>query len=157
MRLYPTFAQAPNTDQLTIELNTAFSINNAGCGYEGMLGRFVEVPDNITLQQVQTVVNAHNPAILTTEQTKAVARTLMLSDAKNYLSNQLQAASPNVTNIYNTVKAYIDGNAILTQMVANEITLAQTAWGWTLNLVSPTPPDRMRYLICVQLVLATIA
>lgn len=157
MRHYPTFAQAPNTDMLTLELNTAFLITTAGCGFEGALGRFVEVPDNITLQQVQTVVDNHNPATLTSEQTKAIARQLMLSDAKNYLSNQLQAASPNVQTIFNTVKEYVDNNSTLTQMLTNQISLFNTAYGVTINPAGATAADRTRYLICCQLVLATIA
>jgi hypothetical protein len=155
MRYYPTFAQSPNEAQLTIELNTAFSITNAGCGYDGR--QFVDVPDNITLQQVQTVVDAHNPATLTADQQKAVARALMLSDAKNYLSNQLATANPNVQTIFNTVKAYVDGNAILTQMVTNQIALFNTAYGVTVNPAGATAADRTRYLVCCQLVLATIA
>lgn len=118
----------------------------------------IRVSDDALVEAtLDTIIANHNPATLTTEQTKAIARTLMLSDAKNYLSNQLQAASPNVTNIYNTVRDYVGNNATLTQMVANEITLAQNAWGWTLNLATPTATDRIRYLICIQLVLATIA
>lgn len=106
---------------------------------------------------LDTIIANHNPATLTTEQQKAVARTLMLSDAKNYLSNQLQSASPNVTNIYNTVKAYVDGNPTLSQMLSNQISLFNTAYGVTINTTTPTAADRTRYLICCQLVLATIA
>lgn len=155
IRLYPAFAQTPNWATLTDELNTAFGISNAGCGYDG--ARFVEIPDNITLEQVQTVVAAHNPATLTTEQSKAVARILMLSDAKNYLSEQLHAASPNVQAIFNTVKVYVDGNATLSQMVTNQIALFNTAYAVTVNPAGATAADRARYLICCQLVLATIA
>lgn len=157
MRLYPLFPQPPNTHTLVIELNTAFGISNAACGFEGAGKYFVEVPDGITLQQVQGVINAHDPATLTPEQRRAVARTLMLSDAKNYLSAQLAAANPNVTNIFDTVRIYVNGNPILTQMVTNQITLAQTAWGWTINLAAPTPADRIRYLVCCELVIAIIA
>lgn len=78
-RLYPTFAQAPNTDTLTAELNVAFSITNAACGYDG--ARFVEVPDDITLQQAQTVVDAHNPATLTNAQQE----TTQANTARNQL------------------------------------------------------------------------
>lgn len=156
-RLFPTFAQAPNTNSLVLELNAALSIVDAACGFEGAGNYFVEVPDNITLQQVQTVVDAHDPATLTSEQQKSIARTLMLSTAKNYLSDQLGAPNPNVPSIFTQVRDYVDGHPILTQMVTNEITLAQTAFGWTLNLATPTPTDRMRYLIIIQLVMATIA
>lgn len=157
-RLYPTFAQTPNYDVLKQELNTALSINSADCGYDGHY--FVEVPENITSQQVQTIVNAHNPATLTTEQQKAVARTLMLADAKSYLSNQLAQTQWNnarLTEVYNTVKNFVDNNTILSQMVANQITLCSNSLTWVLNLVTPTAIDRQRYLFCVQLVISTIA
>lgn len=157
MRLYPIFPQIPNTDSLTRELNQALGISSAGCGFEGAGNYFVEVPDNITLQQVQTVVDAHNPGSLTTEQQKAVARTIMLSQAKNYFSEQLATANPNVTNIYDTVRNYVNNNPVLLQMVTNQIALAQTAWGWAINQATPTPADRIRYLVCCQLVIATIA
>lgn len=122
--------------------------------YDERVGSNVDItPNTVTLEAALDSANAQ----LTTAQTQAIARTLLLSDAKNYLSNQLQTASPNVTNIYNTVKAYIDGNATLTQMLMNQISLFQTAYGVTINLASPTAADRTRYLICCQLVLATIA
>lgn len=106
---------------------------------------------------LDTMIAAHNAQSLTPEQQKAIARTLMLSDAKNYLSNQLQAASPNVQTIFNTVKAYVDGNPTLTQMLTNQIALFNTAYGVTINPAGATAADRTRYLICCQLVLATIA
>lgn len=106
---------------------------------------------------LDTLIAAHNSATLTTEQTKAVARTLMLADAKNYLSTQLQASSPNVQTIFNTVKVYVDGNATLSQMLTNQIALFNTAYGVTINPAGATAADRTRYLICCQLVLATIA
>ncbi len=97
---------------------------------------------------------------MTTEQTKAVARTLMLSNAKNFLSNQLAAPQWNaatLTEVYTTVKVYVDSNPLLGQMVANQITLCSNSLTWVLNLITPTAVDRQRYLFCVQLVLATIA
>ena len=100
---------------------------------------------------------AARQAELAQSNAKAIARTLMLSTAKNYLSEQLQAASPNVANIHTTIRAYVADNAILTQMVTNQIAVAQTAFGWSLNLTTPTATDRMRYIVCIQLVLATIA
>jgi hypothetical protein len=94
---------------------------------------------------------------ITQADVKAIARTLMLSDAKNYLSAQLQSASPNVQTIFTTVKNYVDGNATLTQMLTNQIALFNTAYGVTVNPAGVTAADRTRYLICCQLVLATIA
>lgn len=109
---------------------------------------------------MDTLIAAHNPVTLTTEQTKAVARTLMLSNAKNFLSNQLAAPQWNaakLTEVYTTVKSYVDSNPTLGQMVANQITLCSNSLTWVLNLITPTAVDRQRYLFCVQLVLATIA
>jgi hypothetical protein len=94
---------------------------------------------------------------LTTEQTKAVARELMLVRAKNYLSTQLQAPSPNVQTIFNRVKEYVDGDATLSQMISNQIALFNSAYGVTINPAGATAADRARYLVCCQLVLATIA
>lgn len=113
--------------------------------------------DNADSGVLDTIIAAHNPAILTPEQQKAVARQLMLSDAKNYLSAQLQSSNPNVQTIFNTVKAYVDGNATLSQMVSNQIALFNTAYAVTVNPTGATAADRARYLICCQLVLATIA
>ena len=113
--------------------------------------------DNADSGVLDSLIAAHNPATLTTEQTKAIARTLLLSDAKNYLSNQLQSASPNVTDIFTTVRSYVAGNATLTQMVSNQIALFNTAYAVTVNPSGATAADRARYLICCQLVLATIA
>jgi hypothetical protein len=122
--------------------------------WDERIGGNVDItPDTATLEAALDAAIA----TLTAEQTKAVARQLMLSDAKNYLSNQLQAANPNVANIYTTIRAYVADNAILTQMVTNQITVAQTAFGWSLNLTTPTATDRMRYIVCIQLVIATIA
>lgn len=94
---------------------------------------------------------------LNTAQAKAVARTLMLSDAKNYLSNQLQASNPNIQTIFNAVKAYVDSNATLSQMLTNQIAVFNIAYGVTVNPAGATAADRARYLICCQLVLGTIA
>lgn len=88
MIFYPTFAQAPNLETLTKELIAALAIDSAACGNAN--GFYVEVPDHITLEQVQTVVNAHNPATLTTaQQTRAEdtnARTTLLSLAESALT-----------------------------------------------------------------------
>lgn len=107
----------------------------------------------------QNLIDAYNTYLsdAATQQAKAVARTLMLSDAKNYLSAQLQSSSPNVQTIFNTVKAYVDGNATLSQMVTNQIALFNSAYGVTVNPAGATAADRARYLVCCQLVLATIA
>lgn len=110
-------------------------------------------PDTPTLESALDAATV----TLTTEQTKAVARTLLLSDAKNYLSNQLQSPAPNVQTIFGIVKDYVDGNATLSQMVSNQIALFNTAYGVTVNPSGATAADRARYLICCQLVLSTIA
>ncbi len=110
-------------------------------------------PNTATLESALDSANTQ----LTTAQTQAVARTLMLSDAKNYLSNQLQSAAPSVQTIFTTVKAYVDGNATLSQMVTNQIALFNSAYGVTVNPAGATAADRARYLVCCQLVLATIA
>lgn len=110
-------------------------------------------PDTVTLEAALDSANAE----ISESETKAIARTLMLSDAKNYLSNQLQSASPNVQTIFNTVKAYVDNNPTLTQMLTNQIALFNVAYGVTINPSGATAADRTRYLICCQLVLATIA
>lgn len=110
-------------------------------------------PDTPTLEAALDAATV----TLTTEQTKAIARTVLLSDAKNYLSNQLQSSNPNVQTIFNTVKAYVDGNATLSQMVSNQIALFNTAYAVTVNPSGATAADRARYLICCQLVLSTIA
>lgn len=151
----------PNWDKLREEIRTAIP------AITGMIERPRQAPQvseievehdgSVTPQQIDSILAAHNPATLTSEQQKAIARTLMLSDAKNYLSNQLQAANPNVQTIFNTVKAYVDNNPTLAQMLSNQIALFNTAYGVTINPAGATAADRTRYLICCQLVLATIA
>lgn len=121
-----------------------------GAGIENVIDI---TPDTVTLEAALDA----SSVTLTDAQTKALARTLLLSDAKNYLSNQLQSSSPNVQPIFNTVKAYVDGNATLSQMVNNQIALFNTAYAVTVNPAGATAADRARYLICCQLVLATIA
>lgn len=122
-----------------------------------------EVLDDDTLTiltpDTPTLESALDSALveLSASENKAVARTLLLSDAKNYLSAQLQSSNPNVQTIFNTVKAYVDGNATLSQMVSNQIALFNTAYAVTVNPSGATAADRARYLICCQLVLATIA
>ena len=66
MIFYPVFVQSPNLETLTKELMTALALANVNCGNAN--GFYVEVPDHITLEQVQTVVDAHDPATLTTSQ-----------------------------------------------------------------------------------------
>jgi len=110
-------------------------------------------PNTATLEAALDSANAAT----TVATTKTVARTLLLSDAKNYLSAQLATASPNVQTIFTTVKTYVESNAILTQMMVNQIALFNSAYGVTINPAGITIADRARYLVCCQLILATIA
>lgn len=70
MTEYPiTVQQPPNMDLLGYELSIAFDVPRDTCGIrEQNRQYFAHVPDGITLEQVQAVVNAHNPALLTTAQ-----------------------------------------------------------------------------------------
>lgn len=117
----------------------------------------IPAPTEAELITIYDTWQAAHTADMSASETKAIARTLLLSDAKNYLSNQLQGASPNVTNIYNAVKTYVDGNATLSQMLENQISLFNLAYNVTINTTTPTAADRARYLVCCQLVLASIA
>lgn len=155
MRLRPTIGII-NRDKLHEEFDAAFGIVPFAVrhGYDG--ANFVEAPDEVTLEQVQTIVNAHDPAILTPAQQKEAAQQILLANAKIYLSAQLAAPNPNITTIYNTVKAHVDSSPLLQQMVTNQITICSNSLTWVLNLLTPTALDRQRYLLCVQLVISTI-
>lgn len=145
-----------NADKLKEELIAAhgglFAVSCRGDGTQAI----IHAPDGTTLQQIQATLNAHNPALLTTNQKSASAISVALEQGKIYLRQQLVNASPNVTTIYNTIKAQVDGNPHLLQMVTNQIALAETAFIWTLNLASPTAADRVRYIFCVQMVIGLL-
>lgn len=65
-RLRPTIPTI-NRDKLHEEFDAAFGAGAARHGYDG--AHFVDTTnESITLQQVQTVIDAHNPANLTTQQ-----------------------------------------------------------------------------------------
>jgi hypothetical protein len=164
-------ATIQSNDDFVNAINHLVSINHVAVQVQG--ARFLDAPARKVFDErgagVENVIDitpdtptleaALDSALLelSASETKAVARTLLLSDAKNYLSNQLQSASPNVQTIFNTVKAYVDSNATLAQMLSNQIALFNTAYGVTVNPAGATAADRARYLICCQLVLATIA
>jgi hypothetical protein len=152
-RHYPT-SGAVNDLQLRDEIETALSIV-AAVGHDPAL--YVDTPDNITLQQIQDIVDLHDPDVLTDEQAKAIAKATLLEQAKTYLSNQLANPNRNVTTIYNTIKGQVDANPTLLEMVTAQIAINSNCFVWTLNLITPTGLDRQRYILSVQMVIATIA
>ena len=90
-----TIAQAPNTDKLTDELMTALSLTRDNVGVSVASGRcFVTVPDGVTLEQVQPIVTAHNPATQTTAQQELAQANSAKTALKN-LMNGLHSLSVN--------------------------------------------------------------
>lgn len=146
-----------NAAKLTEELRAWRGSDDIGVSArsDGTNARVI-LPDGVILADVQAILDAHNPALLTDTQKNALAANVALIQGKLYLRKQLVNANPNVATIYTTVKGYVDGNAHLLQMVNNQIALAETAFVWTLNLITPAAIDRTRYLFCVQMVIALL-
>lgn len=146
-----------NPDTLTDALRTWRGANDIGvsCRTDGTQAR-VHLPEGVVLADIQAILDAHNPATLSDNQKSNLAAAVALIQGKLYLRKQLVNSSPNVTTIYTTIKAAVDGNAHLLQMVNNQIALAETAFVWTLNLVTPTALDRTRYIFCVQMVVGLL-
>lgn len=116
-----------------------------GAGIENL---FDITPDTATLETALDNANAGIADENTVATTASVAKT-----ARRYLRDQLRSASPNVTTIFNTVKAFVDDNPTLSQMVTNQQALMSNSFTWILNLVTPTAVDRQRYLLIVEAIL----
>lgn len=86
----------------------------------------------------------------------SAAQVVALQQAKVYLRNQLRSPAPNVATIVATVKAYINGNVVLNQMLSNQIALMNGAFGWSIDLNPATAQARQRYLLAVEAVVALL-
>lgn len=107
--------------------------------------------------EIDSIIAAHDKDVLTDEQKVEQAALIAIQNGKQYLRQQLLNASPNVTTIYNTIKTHVDSNTYLSQIVDNQVALMSTSLGWVLNLETPTPQDRMRYILAVEQVIALLA
>jgi hypothetical protein len=116
-----------------------------------------DVDESTVSADLDAIIAAHDHDVLTDEQAKAIAKATLLEQAKTYLSNQLANPNRNVTTIYNTIKGQVDANPTLLEMVTAQIAINSNCFVWTLNLITPTPLDRQRYILSVQMVIATIA
>jgi hypothetical protein len=153
------FTETPyNQATLQIELDAAFgaSIADGGIVSRGATAFDVMIDDSVTQQQVQDVVDLHDPNVLSDAQQVEAAALVALGQGKIYLRNQLIKASPNVNTIYTAIKNAVDGNEYLLQMVDNVIAINSNAYVWTLNLVTPTALDKQRYIKCVMEVIALL-
>jgi len=112
--------------------------------------------EGVSDSAVQAVIDAHDATVLTDEQKVRDAAVVALEQGKTYLRTQLLNASPNVGDIYSTVKAAVDGNVYLAQVVSNQIALMSNSFGWTLNLETPNATDRQRYILAVEMVVALL-
>ncbi len=155
-QLRPVFAQAPNYALLDEELATALSVtvDDVGCGYDGAY--YVVVPDGVLLSTIQVVVDAHIHTDKTSSQSNQIATDLLLIQGKAYLYNKLNSTNPNITTIYSVLKAVIDGDAILTQLLNNQLALMENSFGWTVDLVTPTTIDKQRYIIILEMVISLL-
>lgn len=83
-----------------------------------------------------------------------------IADGNEYLKNQLISATPhNVTQLVSNIKPVVDGNTFLLRMVNNQIDLMSLANTWTAASVKnpATNPDRARYILAVESVIALLA
>lgn len=109
-------------------------------------------PNTATLE---AALDSANTEIADNLALKAAAL-VAVTQGKDYLRRQMLKASPNVNDVYTTVKNVVDANTYLAQMVNNVVAINSNAYAWTLNLVTPTALDKQRYIKCVMEVVALL-
>lgn len=158
------YAKTVNFDKLLAEIRASYPNADLASG-DGLTldaGVRVIMPDGTSegiWGAIGVIVNAHNASSLTSDQQLTNAQAMALNNARVYLRTQLLSTSPNISNIYTTVKNYVDNNPYLLQMMTNKLTLANLAYGWSVaNMNNPTTNNhRAQYLECVQSLLGILA
>lgn len=155
MEFTKNYPNPVNRDKLREELNTANFIELI-FRVEAFTVLSVSAPDEVT---IDAIVAAHNASVLTATQQEENARQAALNQARDYLRKQLLNSAPSVATIYSNVKAFVDNNPYLLQIVGNELSLANLAFGWTVaSMNNPaTNTDRARYLFVIQTTLGILA
>lgn len=111
-------------------------------------------PNAPTPQQTldaEAIVAAHNPATLSKQQEIDQARAA-LAEIRKYLLKQLISATPETpTQQVAAMKAIANGNTYLAQIMSNQLTAMNTAFGWSLTNNPTTNQTRIQYIITIEL------
>jgi hypothetical protein len=115
----------------------------------------IEHDGSVTAQDIDTILLAHNPAILTEDQQLKSAAAVAIAQGKTYLKRQLLNPAPDVQTIFETLSDAINNNPYLLQMFANQRNLTLAANGWA-ALDTATPLGRVRYILIAEQVIALL-
>lgn len=151
--------QTINVDLLNDECRATLSSNFAGLnGSPGDMGAvWADTPSGRDLTDLETVLATHDAGRVSDSQKLGSAQATALAQGRDYLQKQLLQAAPDIGAIYTALKAAVDDNADLAQMVTNQQAMIKNAHGWTLDLVTPTALDKQRYILVVQAVIALLS
>ena len=147
-----------NMETLDTEIKASFPLAGLISDNGGVRVSMPDGTNQATWDAIGVIITAHNPTTLSENQKITAAQITALADARDYLRKQLLNPSPNVATIYSNVKAKIDDNPQLVQMVSNNLTICSNAFVWgVLDLITPTPLTRQRYLFVIELTLGLLA
>lgn len=101
--------------------------------------------------QAEAIRDAHNPATLSKQQEIDAARAA-LAEIRKYLLKQLISATPETpTQQVAAMKLIANGNTYLAQIMSNQLTAMNTAFGWSLTNNPTTNQTRIQYIITIEL------
>lgn len=155
----PIYRPTSTPDPINHELlqEQLAQLGDIGLSKDSISWRVDIFESGVTNAQVQAVIDAHDGTQKTDNQKIEESAEIALANGKLYLRKQLLNASPNVGEIYTTIKTAVDANPYLLQMVTNQIALIENSHSITVNLITPTPADRMRYILAVQQIIALLS
>ena len=109
-----------NHETLLLELRAPYPEHGNAIGWVTIDGGLkIIVPDGITEAEIDGILAAHNPLILTTEQQTEQDALLTKSQIKDYLREQLLSANPNPATIKTTIQAAVGSNVNISQAIDN--------------------------------------
>lgn len=119
--LFALSIENPNWNKLTEELAIELSLLayvDISCGlFQSQIQ--IDAPVNSDIAQMQTVIDGHNPNLLTSVQQDNVDKKMTKSEIKDYLWSQLINPTPDMATIRTTLEAAIGSNVNISQAIQN--------------------------------------
>jgi hypothetical protein len=104
---------------------------------------------------IDAIIANHDHTVMTDDQKIQSAANVAVTQAKSYLRNQLLAPD-SIDTIYTALKVQVDSDSYLQTMVTSQIAITSNAFGWSLDLVTPSAIDKQRYIFIIQQVVALL-